>query len=209
MKKSVFSISILAFATIFSISSCERDAKVPLTKGESVKYAMAITGGTFPSQTSYFMGFEEFPTSPVTTTNAAEMQSSAMMFSYGGFNYISNFGSPATLRKFGFDDATGKPKELGTFVVQGLKTFGAIEFISATEAYAASNGFGGVPKLIKFNPTTMQVTGKCGLITTSKIKGKRSVLFGYGITGQSAFYGNQLPNCQFFKCWRFGVCSGN
>lgn len=196
MKKVIFNLSFLAIAVTVFIS-CKKDEEVPLTKGESVKYAMAITGGTFPSQTSYFMGFENMPTGSVTTANAAEMQSSAMMFSYGGFNYISNFGSPATLRKFGFDDVTGKPKELGTFVVQGLKTFGAIEFISATEAYAASNGFGGVPKLIKFNPTTMQVTGNVDLSPLQKSKAKEVFYLGMASRDNQLFMGINYQTANF------------
>jgi hypothetical protein len=195
--KKTFLNSFLSAVAVFTLVSCEKETDKPLTKGESVQYAMAVTGGTYPSQTSYFMGFEQFPTGSVGTANAAEMQSSAMMFSYGGFHYISNFGTPATLRKFGFDDATGKPQELGSFIVQGLKTFGAIDFISATEAYAASNGFGGVPKLIKFNPTTMQITGTVDLSPLQKAAAKEVFYLGMAHRDNQLFMGVNYQTASF------------
>jgi hypothetical protein len=94
----------------------------------------------------------------VNTSNAAELSSSGQMYKYGSAVYIATFGKPATLRKYNFDEA-GKPKQSGSIAVPGLNTFGAVEFLSATEAYAASNGFGGIPKMVKFNPSTMEILG--------------------------------------------------
>lgn len=150
---------------LLSISSCKDDdvQKDP----NKVNYALATTAGTFPNQTAYIFGTNEFPTGTVGTSNAAELTGSGLMYKYGSDVYITTFGAPATLRKFTFN-ASGTPVESGSFSVLGLQTFGAVEFVSATEAYAAPNGVGGVPKLVKFNPTTMQITTTVNLTGLQK-----------------------------------------
>lgn len=186
---------LLCSALIILFNAC-KDTDTPLTKGESIEYTMAITGGTYPNQTTYFMGFENFPTGTVSTAGAAELPSSGIMYAYNGYTYLTTFGAPATLRKYGFDDA-GKPKELGSFIVQGLKTFGAIDFISDTEAYAASNGFGGVPKLAKFNPTTMQVTASVDLTSIQKPKATEVYYLGMAHRDNYLFMGVNYQDASF------------
>jgi hypothetical protein len=164
MKNNSYSIILIAIL-ILGISACKDDATPE--NPNKVNYALSTTGGTFPNQTTYLFGTNQFPTGAIGTSNAAELSSSGQMYKYGSEVYIATFGAPATLRKFGFDEV-GKPKELASFSVPGLKTFGAVEFISATEAYAAANGFGGIPKMVKFNPTTMQLTGDINLSSIQK-----------------------------------------
>lgn len=137
--------------------SCKKDDHTK-ADDKKVAYALSVTGGTYPTQTTYIFGTVEFPTGTVSTANAAELSSHGQMYKYGGEVYIATFGAPATLRKYNFD-AAGKPKQLGSISVPGLKTFGAVEFMSETEAYAASNGFGGIPKMVRFNPSTMEILG--------------------------------------------------
>lgn len=151
--KSLFGLSLLALL----FTACKKD-KEPDADDQSVNYALSVTGGTYPNQTTYIFGTKEFPGGTVNTTNAAELSSSGQMFKYGSEVYVASFGAPATLRKYSFDE-TGKPKQLGSIAVPGLNTFGAVEFLSATEAYAASNGFGGIPKMVKFNPSSMEILG--------------------------------------------------
>ena len=160
--KKVFLSAVIAAGML--MSSCK---KSDTTSNKTINYAASVTGGTFPSTTTYFMGFENLPTGAVGTSNAVELTSSGQMFSYKGYSYISTFGAPATLRKYGFDN-NGKPKELGSFVVAGLKTFGAVYFVSDTEAYASANGVAAVPKLIRFNPATMQITNTINLASIQK-----------------------------------------
>ncbi|MEJ7644725.1 MAG: DUF4374 domain-containing protein [Chryseolinea sp.] len=138
---------------MISFASCDDDVKKNL---EKVNYALTATSGTFPNQTAYVFGTNEFPSGSLGTSQAAELTGGGMMYKFGSEVYVATFGEPATLRKYSFD-ATGVPQQTGSITVPGLKTFGAVEFVSATEAYAASNGFGGVPKLVKFNPSTMQI----------------------------------------------------
>lgn len=179
MKNKIYNLatSLLLGTSLFMIS-CDNDKEEPAAE-KAVNYALTVTGGTYPDQTTYFLGTKELPSGSVGTGAATELASSGMMFSYGGFSYVTTFGAPATLRKYSFDQ-TGKPTEVASLVVQGLKTFGAVDFISETEAYAASNGFGGVPKLVKFNPTTMQITSTIDLTALQK-KGATQ-LFYLGMT---------------------------
>lgn len=151
-----------------AIASCKKDEK-PVTPDNPNKtnYAISVTGGTFPSQTTYLFGTHNFPSGSVSASNAAELASSGIMYKYGSNVYIGSFGAPATLRKYEFD-ADGKPKLINAITVPGLKTFGGILFISNTEAYASSNGVGGIPKVIKFNPDAMSITSNIDLTPLQK-----------------------------------------
>lgn len=161
--------STIVIATlILSIGCKKKENKNESPQPESpTKYALMATGGTYPNETSYFWGTEDFPTGTQGTSTAAELASSGIMYKYGSYCYITTFGAPATLRKYSFD-SEGKPTEVGSFIVQGLNTFGAVDFVSETEAYAASNGYGGIPKVIKFNPSNMQITGTIDLTSIQK-----------------------------------------
>ena len=182
-KQTLLALLLVAFALVFN--ACKKDEpEIPKKKGELIEYAMMVTGGVSPNQTAYFSGFNSLPTGVVGTSGAAELTGSGIMYSYNKFNYLITFGAPATLRKYGFDD-DGKPKELGAIVVQGLRTFGAVYFISDTEAYAASNGNGGVPKVVKFDPTTMQITATIDLTPLQK-SGARNVFY-LGLTHRDDF----------------------
>lgn len=148
---------LYVFAALFStiaFDGCKKDTAVADNPSQ-VNYVLTVTGGTYPNQTTYLFGTHDFPKDGVSTSNAAELASSGAMYRYGKYVYVSTFGAPATLRKYEFD-SSGKPRSLGSFSVPGLKTFGTVDFISETEAYAASNGYGGNPKLVKFNPSNMQ-----------------------------------------------------
>ena len=170
---------LLLFAFVLLNFACKTEVKEPDLSVNGINYAMMVTGGTFPDETTYFMGSKDFPTGSVGTSTAKELASSGIMYKYGKFCYITTFGAPATLRKYSFD-AAGKPVEVSSFIVQGLKTFGAVDFVSETEAYAASNGFGGVPKLVKFNPTSMQITSTIDLKPIQKANATQ--IFFLGLT---------------------------
>jgi hypothetical protein len=154
MKIKNLSMLMIASIALISLSACEKDAEPE--NPNKVNYALSTTGGIYPNQTTYLFGTNQFPSGTLGTSTAVELASSGSMYKYGSDVYMTTFGAPATLRKYVFDEK-GIPKETGSFSIAGLKTFGAVEFVSATEAYAAANGFGGVPKLVKFNPTNMQI----------------------------------------------------
>ena len=184
----LFLISLSVFLT-----ACDKDNDEPTQPEAAVNYALMVTGGTSPNQTTYFLGTKELPTGSVGTSTAAEFTSSGMMFKYGKCAYVTTFGAPATLRKYSFDPQ-GKPTELASFIMQGLKTFGAVDFISETEAYAASNGYGGVPKLVKFNPTTMQITGTIDLSSLEKKNATQVFYLGMTHRDDQIFMGCNYQN---------------
>jgi hypothetical protein len=184
----------LFFTFLFGIISCDDDDTTQ--DPNAIHYALTVTAGTYPNQTAYVLGTLDFPSGTVSTSNAAELTGSGLMFKYGSDVYVATFGEPATLRKFTFD-ASGTPDESGSFSVLGLKTFGAVEFVSATEAYAASNGFGGVPKLVKFNPTTMQITTTVNLTGLEKEGATEVYYLGMVIRDNYLFMGVNYQNADF------------
>lgn len=166
MKKNY--ILALAASLIISLQACKKD-KADDKEPEPIAslYAVSVTAGLSPNQTSYLFGTTSFPSGTLGTSTALESTSNATIFKYGKHVYQNNFGAPATLKKFEFD-AAGKPKEVGAFSIPGLRTMGSISFTSETEAYATVAGFGSSPKLVKFNPSTMQVLATLDLSGLNK-----------------------------------------
>lgn len=192
MKK--LSMIIATSIALISLSSCEKDAEQE--NPNKVNYAISTTGGIFPNQTTYLFGTSEFPSGTLGTSNAAELASSGMMYKYGSAVYMTTFGAPATLRKYVFDEK-GIPRETGSFSVAGLKTFGAVEFVSNTEAYAAANGFGGVPKLVKFNPSNMQIITTVDLTGLQKVGASEVYYLGMIIRDNFIYMGVNYQDASF------------
>ncbi len=165
MTKKIYLCAAL-FSTI-AFNGCDKN-DTPADNPAQANYALTVTGGTYPNQTTYLFGTHDFPKDGIGTSNAAELASSGTMYRYGSNVYVSTFGAPATLRKYSFG-TDGKPIANGSFSIPALKTFGTVHFISTTEAYAASNGYGGVPKLVKFNPSTMQITTTYDISSLHKV----------------------------------------
>lgn len=181
------------FIVILAIYSCKEDDPKSLSHAN---YALAATAGTYPNQTAYLFGTNQFPTGNVGLENAAEIAGSAMMYKYGSDVYLATFSEPATLRKFAFDE-TGLPREAGSISLPGLRTFGAVEFVSSIEAYAAANGFGGVPKLVKFNPSSMEILTTVNLTGLQK-KGATEVYYlGMVVRDNQIFMGVNYQNASF------------
>ena len=139
----------------------------PTVPNANINYALMVTGGTYPNETSYIFGQEAFPSGTISTSNAAELTGYGFLNTYGGFCYASTFGAPATMRKYAFDD-NGKPQQVGAFAIPGLNTFASVYFVSQTEAYATVNGNGSIPTLVKFNPTTMLIVNSVNLSSIQK-----------------------------------------
>ncbi len=159
-------LPVLALSLI-ALQACKKNKTEDPVNPSQVNYALSVTGGTYPNQTTYLFGTHDFPTGSLGTSNANESASSGIIFKYGKYIFQNNFGAPATLKKFEFDE-NGKPKELGSFAIAGLKTIGSVDFISDTEAYATVSGYGSIPKLIKFNPTAMTVTATIDLASIQR-----------------------------------------
>lgn len=194
MKMKNLSMLMIASIALISLSSCEKDAEPQ--NPNKVNYALSTTGGIYPNQTTYFFGTNEFPSGTLGTSNAAELASNGAMYKYGSDIYISTFGAPATLRKYVFDDK-GVPRETANFSVLGLNTFGAVEFVSATEAYAAANGFGGVPKLVKFNPSNMQIITTVDLTGLQKAGATEVYYLGMVIRDNFIYMGINYQDANF------------
>jgi hypothetical protein len=157
----------LAIMLVIGLQACKKNKAEENKPDGSALYAVSLTAGQSPNQTSYLFGTNGFPDGTLGTSTALESASNATVFKYGKHIYQNNVGAPATLKKFEFD-AAGKPKEIGAFAVPGLKTIQSVLFTSETEAYATVAGYGSSPKLVKFNPANMQVTATINLSGLNK-----------------------------------------
>jgi hypothetical protein len=131
----------------------------PVNK-DANQYAIALVAGTGSAQTTYIQGLADFDTSSLDNGNATELTGSGRMLTYNGAAYVCVYNSPATMTKYSFDK-NGRAGKTGELVVPGAKTYSTVEFVSPTEAYASVAG--GLAKVIKFNPTTMERTGEIDL----------------------------------------------
>ncbi len=73
---------------------------------------------------------------------------------------MSVFNSPAYHDEI-YSTKVVKLLRPGSWWCPALKTYSTVEFVSPTEAYASVAG--GLAKVIKFNPTTMERTGEIDL----------------------------------------------
>ncbi len=144
-----------------AITGCKKD-KTNNDAGnkDADQYAIALVAGTGNAQTTYIQGLASFDTATLANGNASELAGNGRMLAYNGAAYVSVFNSPATMTKYTFDKS-GKAIKAGELVVPGAKTYSTVEFVSPTEAYASVAG--GLAKVIRFNPTTMERTGEIDL----------------------------------------------
>jgi len=161
--KHYFSIALAALSVLASCSKKNNDT--PPAENSNITYAISNVGGGYPSQTTYIQGLKDLNINTLDNSKATEMPSFSSQWSYGGAIYMTNFGAPATMTKYTFD-ANGKAVAAGKLVVPGANTFSSIEFVNATEAYASVGG--GLAKVIKFNPSTLQQTGEIDLSSVFK-----------------------------------------
>lgn len=159
------------------VTSCKKDKDNtdPVNK-EANQYAIALVAGTGSAQTTYIQGLANFDTASLGNGNASELAGNGRMLTYNGAAYVSVYNSPATMTKYTFDKS-GKANKAGELVVPGAKTYSTVEFISPTEAYAAVAG--GLAKVIRFNPTTMERTGEIDL--TPILRAEAPVMYYLGM----------------------------
>jgi hypothetical protein len=178
MNKRIFSIAaITATLLALTITACKKDKDRNETiKTDANQYAIAMVAGTGSAQTTYIQGLANFDTASLGNGNASELTGSGRMLIYNGAAYVTVFNSPATMTKYTFDK-TGKAVKAGELIVPGAKTYSTVEFISATEAYASVSG--GLARVIKFNPTTMERTGEIDL--SSILRSEAPVMYYLGM----------------------------
>ncbi len=172
MKRKALSVKLIMIvftSAVIAFASCKKKEKTPdessTPNAVTINYAIANVGGAFPNQTTYIQGLKDLSASNLDNSNASESSSFASMWSYNGAVYLTAFGAPATAVKYTFDE-NGKAVVSGKLIVPGANTFSSLEFVSATEAYASVGG--GLARVVKFNPTTFQVTGEVKLNTIQK-----------------------------------------
>lgn len=160
-RKTAATFFITCIAAAIAVTGCKKDGDKsdPVNK-DADQYAIALAAGTGSAQTIYIQGLANFDTASLGNGNASELAGSGRMIAYNGAAYVSVYNSPATMTKYTFDKA-GKATKAGELIVPGAKTYSTVEFVSATEAYASVAG--GLAKVIKFNPTTMERTGEIDL----------------------------------------------
>ncbi|WP_207424851.1 DUF4374 domain-containing protein [Desertivirga brevis] len=186
-------IYTLFFTLLLGATACKKDKTEETT---DANYIISVTGGVSPNQTSYLLGTKDFPTGSIGTSTAIESASSAFIFKYGKSIYQNNFGAPATLKKYQFD-ASGNLQETGSFAIPGLRTIGAVSFVSETEAYATVASFGSTPKLVRFNPSTMAVTRDIDISGLFKTGATEIYLMGIMQQGNYLFIGVNYQNASF------------
>ncbi|GAA3976327.1 hypothetical protein [Hymenobacter antarcticus] len=176
----------LAAATLL-LGACDKNKTDDSKPTVATNYAMSTVGGAFPSQTTYIQGLTDLNAATLDTRNATEQASFAAMWHYKQALYMSKFSAPATLTKYTFDPATGRPVEAGRLVVPGANTFSDVQFISETEAYASVGG--GLARLVKFNPTTFVTTGEVDLTRLQKPGARRVYYLGSMVRDTKLFWG--------------------
>lgn len=165
MKRKTASTTTLltaGLATLLAVNSCSKNDNNgnPPAGKDANQYAIALVAGTGNAQTTYIQGLAGFDTTTLGNNNATELTGNGRMVTYNGAAYVAVFNSPATMTKYTFDKS-GKAARAGELVIPGARTYSTIEFVSPTEAYASVAG--GLAKVIKFNPTTMERTGEIDL----------------------------------------------
>jgi hypothetical protein len=178
MKRQLLSpVIITTMLTVITMTACKKDKdQQDKVDTDANQYAIALVAGTGSAQTTYIQGLAGFGATSLGNGNAAELPGSGRMLTYNGAAYITVYNSPATMTRYTFDK-TGKATKAGELIVPGAKTYSTVEFISATEAYASVAG--GLAKLIRFNPTTMERTGEVDL--SSILRSEAPVMYYLGM----------------------------
>lgn len=191
-KKSIFktrlALGLFAATALLAVlaTSCSKNKTVPEQPAIQVNYAIANVGGAYPSQTTYVQGLQDLNIAALDNKNAAELPSFSSQWAYNGAVYLTNFGSPATINKYTFD-AKGKAVFAGKLIAPGANTFSTIEFVSPTEAYASVGG--GLARVIKFNPTALQITGEINLSSILKSNASSTYYLGMKARDGKLFMG--------------------
>lgn len=169
---------LFVMTIVCGLTGCDKDkdnGADPVNK-DANQYAIALVAGTGSAQTTYIQGLAGFDTASLGNGNATELTGNGRMITYNGAAYVSVYNSPATMTKYTFDN-TGKATKTGELIVPGAKTYSTVEFVSPTEAYASVAG--GLAKVIKFNPATMERTGEIDL--SSILRAEAPVMYYLGM----------------------------
>jgi len=185
MKKS--GVFVLGLSAIILLLGCSKNNDDPKREEpKEINYAFAVVGGVAPSLTTYISGVADLNFSYLSNSNAAEQPNFASMWSYKKAVYLTASGAPASMVKYEFDDK-GIAVQKQKLIVPGANTFSSIEFISDDVAYASVGG--GLARVVKFNPVTMQITGEVNLNSILKPTATSTFYLGMKARGGKLFLG--------------------
>lgn len=127
---------------------------------KEINYVFATVGGAFPDQTTFLQGTKDLTFNNLNNSNATEIANWGQIWSSGKAVFVTTFGAPATMQKYLFNEA-GVAQKQGEIVVPGANTFSSIYFIDENQGFGSLAG--GLAKIVKFNPSTSQITGEIDL----------------------------------------------
>ena len=191
----IFNPGFLLIALLLIIGSCKKDSSNPDTSSKKdIQYVFANVAGVNPSQTTYVMGTTDLNFTNLSNINGAELAGFASMWQYKQSVYLTAFGAPASMTKYTFDDE-GNVVNAGKLIVPGANSFSTIEFISDSVAYASVGG--GLARVVKFNPTLLQITGEVNLSTILKTGAASTYYLGMKARSGKLFMGVHYFNSSF------------
>ena len=189
MKKAGVFVFALCAVILFTKCSkkCSKNGDHPIREEpKEINYAFATVGGVAPSLTTYIMGSTDLNFTHLNNTNATEQRNFASMWHYKKAVYLTASGAPASMVKYEFD-SKGTALQKQKLIVPGANTFSSIEFISDDVAYASVGG--GLARVVKFNPTTMQITGEVNLTSVLNPAATSTFYLGMKARGEKLFLG--------------------
>lgn len=175
MKRIYFKSLLVVLVCSLISASCDNDDNQN-PEVQKINYSILTETGTFPDKIYYLKGLENLEADKIGTDGAKELTQLGLGYSYKGALYQSSFGAPATLTKYEFDD-NGVPIEKGKFIDVTSNTFAKVVFVNDSEAYAHNAGKGSY-RIIKFDPSSMEITGEVNLEKLKNPKAKFIMLQG-------------------------------
>lgn len=161
MKKTVFSLSVIA-ATLLLSTSCSDNGSVTPTKPAKYVLLSSVLSGNF---TGYLTSYDQIPSGSISNITSKSRQTVATtgIRQVGKYLYhMSNFAGEAGVHKVSVSDA-GEINEEG-FIAVGFAISGNGQHVVVDDNTGFYfDGDRGLLKLQKFNPSTMQRTGEIDL----------------------------------------------
>ncbi|WP_062059453.1 hypothetical protein [Aquimarina longa] len=156
----------LTFITLVLLGCKNDDNSVPNTPTPppdatvKMKHGLAIVSGAGEVKTTFLQGLKDLSKSSVDNSNSTEVGQFTSVYSDGKAMFTAGFGAPATMKKFVFDKK-GKAVFEQEIIIPGSNSFSTVEILNETTGYATVGG--GIAKVIRFDPSTMRITGEINL----------------------------------------------
>lgn len=125
-----------------------------------INFGLSLISGAGDTVTSFLLGLEDLNVNSINNSNGTEVGQYTSIYSDGESMFTAGFGSPATLKKYVFDDS-GKAVFDQEIIVPGSNSFSTVEILNKNKGYATVGG--GISKIIEFDPETTRITGEIDL----------------------------------------------